>query len=37
MNGTHIIQATTGGFFPELIIEGEDIIKAGLQQGRYLR
>ena len=29
MNGTHIIQATTGGFIPELIIDGEDIIKAG--------
>jgi len=30
MNGIHIIQATTGGFIPELIIDGEDIIKAGL-------
>jgi hypothetical protein len=29
MNGTHITQATTGGFIPELIIDGEDIIKAG--------
>lgn len=29
MNGTHILQATTGGFIPELIIDGEDIIKAG--------
>ncbi|WP_447875088.1 SymE family type I addiction module toxin [Serratia fonticola] len=29
MNGAHIIQATTGGFIPELIIDGEDIIKAG--------
>jgi hypothetical protein len=29
MNGTHIIQATTGGFIPELIIDGRDIIKAG--------
>lgn len=29
MNGTHILQATTGGFIPELIIDSEDIIKAG--------
>ena len=29
MNGTYILQATTGGFIPELIIDGEDIIKAG--------
>ncbi|MBE0150065.1 SymE family type I addiction module toxin [Serratia sp. PL7] len=29
MNGTHILQATTGRFIPELIIDGEDIIKAG--------
>ncbi|WP_196061789.1 MULTISPECIES: SymE family type I addiction module toxin [unclassified Serratia (in: enterobacteria)] len=29
MNGTHIMQATTGGFIPELIIDGRDIIKAG--------
>lgn len=29
MNGTHSIQATTGGYIPELIIDGEDIIKAG--------
>jgi len=29
MNGTHSIQATTGGFIPELIIDGRDIIKAG--------
>ena len=28
MNGINIIQATTGGFIPELIIDGEDIIKA---------
>jgi len=29
MNGTHILQATTGGSIPELFIDGEDIIKAG--------
>lgn len=29
MNGSTIIQATTGGFIPELIIDGRDIIKAG--------
>jgi hypothetical protein len=33
MNGTHSIQATTGGFIPELIIDGEDIIKAGFVAG----
>ncbi|VTR35927.1 Uncharacterised protein [Serratia fonticola] len=33
MNGTHSIQATTGGFIPELIIDGEDIIKAGVYAG----
>ncbi|ALX94582.1 hypothetical protein AV650_13895 [Serratia fonticola] len=33
MNGTHILQATTGGFIPELIIDGEDIIKAGFMEG----
>ncbi|QGU88096.1 SymE family type I addiction module toxin [Erwinia sorbitola] len=29
MNGSTIIQTTIGGFIPELIIDGEDIIKAG--------
>lgn len=33
MNGTHSIQATTGGFIPELIIDSEDIIKAGFVAG----
>ncbi|TQI80071.1 type I toxin-antitoxin system toxin SymE [Serratia fonticola] len=33
MNGTNIIKATTGGFIPELIIDGEDIIKAGFTPG----
>ncbi|MFG1173014.1 SymE family type I addiction module toxin [Erwiniaceae bacterium CAU 1747] len=29
MNGKHILQATTDGFIPELIIDGENIIKTG--------
>ncbi|MFG1175852.1 SymE family type I addiction module toxin [Erwiniaceae bacterium CAU 1747] len=33
MNGTHILQATTGGFIPELIIDGKDITKAGFTPG----
>ncbi|MFG1175848.1 SymE family type I addiction module toxin [Erwiniaceae bacterium CAU 1747] len=33
MNGTHILQTTTGGVIPELIIDGEDIIKAGFVAG----
>lgn len=33
MNGTHIIQATTGGFILELIIDSDDIIKAGFTAG----
>ncbi len=33
MNGTHIIQATTGGFIPELIIDSRDIIKEGFMPG----
>lgn len=37
MNGTHIMQATTGGFIPELIIDGEDIIKAGFVAGSHLK
>lgn len=37
MNGTHILQATTGGFIPELIIDGEDIIKAGFVVGTLFK
>ncbi|WP_421096106.1 SymE family type I addiction module toxin [Serratia fonticola] len=37
MNGTHIMQATTGGFIPELIIDGEDIIKAGFVAGAVFK
>lgn len=37
MNGTHIIQATTGGFIPELIIDDEDIIKAGFVAGAVFK
>ncbi|HGM5488828.1 TPA: SymE family type I addiction module toxin [Serratia fonticola] len=37
MNGTHSIQATTGGFIPELIIDGEDIIKAGFMTGAVFK
>ncbi|AKG70976.1 hypothetical protein WN53_18630 [Serratia fonticola] len=37
MNGTHSIQATTGGFIPELIIDGEDIIKAGFTPGSVFK
>ncbi|MCO7509229.1 type I toxin-antitoxin system SymE family toxin [Serratia fonticola] len=33
MNGTHIMQATTGGFIPELIIDGKDITNAGFVAG----
>ncbi|MFN3069302.1 hypothetical protein ACKWMY_14440 [Serratia sp. J2] len=33
MNGTHSIQATTGGFTPELIIDSRNIIKAGFMPG----
>lgn len=33
MNGTHIMKATSGGFIPELIIDSEDIIKAGFMEG----
>ncbi|WP_422528865.1 SymE family type I addiction module toxin [Serratia fonticola] len=33
MNGTHIIQASTGRFIPELTIDGEDIVKAGFVAG----
>ncbi|NXZ86496.1 type I addiction module toxin, SymE family [Serratia fonticola] len=36
MNGTHILQATTGGFIPELIIDGKDITKAGFVAGDWL-
>ena len=37
MNGTNIIQATKGGFIPELIIDGEDIIKAGFTPGEVFK
>lgn len=37
MNGTHSIQATTGGFIPELIIDGRDIIKAGFVAGAVFK
>ncbi|WP_447872843.1 SymE family type I addiction module toxin [Serratia fonticola] len=37
MNGTHILQATTGGFIPELIVDGEDIIKAGFVAGAVFK
>ncbi|UAN64946.1 SymE family type I addiction module toxin [Serratia sp. JSRIV006] len=37
MNGTHILQATTGRFIPELIIDGEDIIKAGFMVGALFK
>ncbi|SUB84235.1 Uncharacterised protein [Pragia fontium] len=30
MNGTHSLQATTGGFIPELIIDGVDIVSTQL-------
>lgn len=33
MNGSTIIQTTTGGFITEVIIDGEDIIKAGFVAG----
>ncbi|WP_447884570.1 SymE family type I addiction module toxin [Serratia fonticola] len=33
MNGTHSIQATTGGYIPKLIIDGEDITNAGFVAG----
>jgi hypothetical protein len=37
MNGTHIMQATTGGFIPELIIDSEDITKAGFVAGAVFK
>ncbi|QKJ59577.1 SymE family type I addiction module toxin [Serratia fonticola] len=37
MNGTYILQATTGGFIPELIIDGRDIIKAGSVAGAVFK
>lgn len=37
MNGTHSIQATTGGFIPELIIDSEDINKAGFVAGAVFK
>lgn len=37
MNGTHSIHATTGGFIPELIIDGVDITKAGFVAGAVFK
>lgn len=37
MNGTHILQATTGGFIPELIIDSRDINKAGFIPGAVFK
>ncbi|EFE97795.1 SymE family type I addiction module toxin [Serratia odorifera] len=37
MNGTHILQATTGGFIPELIIDSRDINKAGFVAGAVFK
>lgn len=37
MNGTNIIQTTKGRFIPELIIDGEDIIKAGFTPGEVFK
>ncbi|HHQ6723475.1 TPA: SymE family type I addiction module toxin [Serratia fonticola] len=37
MNGMHIMQATTGGFIPELIIDGKDITKAGFTPGAVFK
>ncbi|MCL1030533.1 SymE family type I addiction module toxin [Serratia silvae] len=37
MNGSTIIQTTTGGFIPELIIDGEDITKAGFVAGAVFK
>ncbi|NBJ36545.1 type I addiction module toxin, SymE family [Serratia fonticola] len=37
MNGTHSIQATTGGFIPEMIIDSRDIIKAGFVAGAIFK
>lgn len=37
MNGNTIIRTTTGNIIPELIIDCEDIIKAGFTQVLYLK
>lgn len=37
MSGTHILQATTSGIIPELIIDGEDIIKTGFVAGAVFK
>lgn len=37
MNGTTIIQTATGGFIPELIIDTEDINKAGFVAGAVFK
>ncbi|CAI0972869.1 SymE family type I addiction module toxin [Serratia sp. JSRIV002] len=37
MNGCAVIQTTAGGIIPELIIAGEDIIKAGFVAGAVFK
>ncbi|WP_431222829.1 SymE family type I addiction module toxin [Serratia sp. L9] len=37
MNASTIIQTTTGGCIPELIIDGKDIIKAGFTPGAVFK
>ena len=37
MNGTHSIQTTTGSVIPELIIDSQDIIKAGFTPGAVFK
>ncbi|CAM4091590.1 SymE family type I addiction module toxin [Serratia silvae] len=37
MNGSTIIQTTTGGIIPELIIDGEDITKTGFLAGAVFK
>ncbi|MCL1030540.1 SymE family type I addiction module toxin [Serratia silvae] len=37
MNGSTIIQTTTGGIIPELIIDGEDITRAGFVVGTVFK
>ncbi len=37
MNGTHSIQATTGGYIPKLIIDGEDITNAGFVESAVFK
>lgn len=37
MNEAHILQVTTGGFIPEMIIDGEEITKAGFTPGAVFK